>query len=145
MKNRETALHLLLPSIILIPMILLVLLAPQRAWKSGYYPLTGRYIETSTGQHMIYRNTDTGEMRYVFMIPNDGASMFDDFETGDAIRVQSEPLIQETDDGIYYSRVYEPKKIRNTPQIPELTEDVLSYVESLDTKFSTNQLHSNQT
>lgn len=135
MQRKNTILTALLPVIILVPIVLLMVLLPKGG-KTGNYSLTGRYIETTSGQHMIYRNTDTGEMRYVFMISNGEATMFDDFETGDAIRVQSEPRIQETDDGINYARVYNPEKVRESTKIPELTEDVLSHVESLSGKFN---------
>ena len=138
MLKRETVFNFLLPTIILIPMVLLLILVPRNAWTDGKYPLTGRYIETTSGQHVIYRNTDTGEMRFVFLIPKDNQTTFDDFKTGDAIRVQSEPRIQETDDGICYARVYEPKKVRDLATIPELTDEVLSHVESLAVKFSTD-------
>ena len=145
MQRKDTLWRILLPSIILIPIILLLLFAPKNGWGSGNYVLTGRYIETTSGQHMIYRNTDTGEMRYVFMLPDGDPSMFDAFETGDPIRVQSEPLVQETDDGIHYARVYEPEKIRNSAKVPELTEEVLAHVENLSITFSASSGSGEQT
>ena len=136
MEKKGTVLNLLLPSIILIPIVLLLFLIPKNGGGSGNFVLTGRYIETASGQHMIYRNTDTGDMRYVFMLPDGDAAMLDEFETGDPIRVQSVPLVQETDEGIHYARVYEPKKVRDSAKIPELTEEVLAHAEDLSGLFT---------
>ena len=128
--NRKTVLTILLPSLILIPMVLLLLLFPD-GWKDGQYPITGRYVETSYGQHMIYCDPDNNEMRYFLLLPRDDNSMFDGFETGDAIRVNSSPRWEGTESGLYIVTVFEPKKVWDLATIPELTEEVLLHMETL--------------
>ena len=127
--NRKLFLLFLLPCLVLIPSVLVILLFPNGG--EGNYPITGRYVETADGQHMIFRNTDTGEGRYVLLIPQDDESMFDGFETGDAICVQSLPNWKETPAGLLISTVYAPKKVWDLATIPKLTEEILLYMESL--------------
>lgn len=136
MDLKKTILYTLLPNLLLVPTVLLLMLAPKDGWGEGSYSITGRYVETSSGQHMIYRNTDTGEMRYVFLLPRDDDAMFAPFETGDAIRVRSAPLIRETDSGLHYVEAFAPKKIWDLATIPKLTNDALAHIEILDAEFS---------
>ena len=135
MTRKHTLFYILLPSLVLIPMLLLLFLAPRSGWGEGHYPITGRYVETSAGWHMIHRNTDTGECCYVVLLPRDDASMFDNFETGDAIRVSSSPRMEELESGLCYTEVYEPRKVWDLATIPELTEESLTYMESLVAEF----------
>lgn len=134
MGTKKSALYVLLPCLVLIP-VLLLLLVPKEGWKEGNYPLTGRYVETVSGHHLLYRNTDTGEMRYVFLLPKEDPAMFDDFETGDAIRVQGAPRIEETEEGVCHVAAWAPKKARNTIDIPQLTDEVLDHIAELDALF----------
>ena len=136
MDTKKSALYVLLPCLVLIPVLLLLLLVPKQGWGEGNYPLTGRYVETISGQHLLYRNTDTGEMRYVFLLPTEDTAMFDAFETGDAIRVQAAPRIEETEEGVCYVTVRAAKKARNTIDIPQLTDEVLDHIAELEARFS---------
>jgi len=129
--NKKQFLLFLLPCLILIPVVLVLLLFPDGGAAEGHYPITGRYVETADGQHMIYRNTDTGEGMYVLLIPRDDDAMFDEFETGDAIRVHSSPRGEETSAGLYVAAVYEPKKVWDLATIPKLTEEALLHMEIL--------------
>ena len=127
--NKKQFLLFLLPCLVLIPVVLVLLLFPDGG--EGHYPITGRYVETADGQHMIYRNTDTGEGRYVLLLPRDDSTMFDEFQTGDAIRVHSSPRWEETSDGLWIATVYEPKKVWDLATIPKLTEEALLHMEIL--------------
>ena len=127
--NKKQFLLFLLPCLVLIPVVLVLLLFPDGG--EGQYPITGRYVETADGQHMIYRNTDTGEGRYVLLLPRDDSTMFDEFQTGDAIRVHSSPRWEETSDGLWIATVYEPKKVWDLATIPKLTEEALLHMEIL--------------
>lgn len=133
---KQSIRYVLLPALILIPVLLLLFLLPEYSRGEGHYPLTGRYVETASGQHLLYRNTDTGAMRYVFLLPHEDPAMFDAFETGDPLRVQAAPRIQKTADDICYVNVWAPKKVRNTTDIPQLTDEVLIHIAELDVKFS---------
>jgi len=128
--NKKQFLLFLLPCLVLIPVVLVLLLFPDGG-AEGHYPITGRYVETADGQHMIYRNTDTGEGRYVLLLPQDNDAMFDEFETGDAIRVHSSPRWEETSTGLWIATVYEPKKVWDLATIPKLTEEALLHMEIL--------------
>ena len=136
MDIKKPFLHILLPCLILIPVLLLLLLVPKQGWGEGNYPLTGRYVETPSGRHLLYRNTDTGEMRYVFLLPAEDAAMFNAFEPGDTIRVQSAPRIEETEERLCYVAVQAPKKVWDLATIPQLTDKVLAHIAELDSMFS---------
>lgn len=135
MNRKNTLLYILLPSLVLLPMVVLLLLAPKNGWTEGTYTATGRYVQTASGQHMLYRNTDTGECRYVLLLPRDGAA-FAAFETGDALRVRTAPRLEELDNGLCYTEAYEPKKVRDLITIPDLTEESLAYMEALAADFT---------
>lgn len=127
--NKKQFLLFLLPCLVLIPVVLVLLLFPDGG--EGHYPITGRYAETADGQHMIYRNTDTGKGRYVLLLPRDDDAMFDEFETGDAILVHSSPRWEEASADLWIATVYEPKKVRDLATIPKLTEEPLLLMENL--------------
>jgi hypothetical protein len=135
MKHKTALQQLFLPSLVLLPMIALLLLAPKNGWTEGTYTATGRYVLTASGHHMLHRSTDTGEYCYVLLLPRD-EDAFAAFETGDALRVRTAPLLEELDSGLCYTEAYEPKKVRDRSTIPDLTEESLAYLEALAVDFT---------
>ena len=135
MKHKTALQQLLLPGLVLLPMIALLLLAPKNGWTEGTYTATGRYVLTASGHHMLHRSTDTGEYCYVLLLPRDEED-FAAFETGDALRVRTAPLLEELDNGLCYTEAYEPKKVRDRSTIPDLTEESLAYLEALAVDFT---------
>ena len=135
MKHKTALQQLFLPSLVLLPIIALLLLAPKNSWTEGTYTATGRYVLTASGHHMLHRSTDTGEYCYVLLLPRDEED-FSAFETGDALRVRTAPLLEELDSGLCYTEAYEPKKVRDRATIPDLTEESLADLEALAVDFT---------
>lgn len=124
--NKKQFLLFLLPCLVFISVALVLLLFPDGETE-GHYHITGRYVKTADGQHMIYRNTDTGEGRYVLLLPRDNDACLTNLKPAMPYSFIPRPAGRKLPPACMSL----PKKVWDLATIPKLTEEIFLHMEML--------------